>query len=220
VEDKVVALNPGVVWTRIAVGLLALPLALAACSGGEKTDAAPAAGASDAAAATTTEAAETSPSAKAKAPEATKAPAKKKVLANVTAGGRGKQQVVTDASGKTTITAHDAEFRLPSGNISCVLSAASVRCDIRKASFKPPAKPKNCVGDYGKSIVLNAAAAAAKFTCVSDAVPRGALLNYGDTVRVASLSCLAETFGVTCITKKSSALFSLSRASFTFATAG
>jgi hypothetical protein len=51
-----------------------------------------------------------------------------------------------------TRTASEAYFQLPSGNLGCHMQHTEVRCEIRDQTYKLPAKPARCEGEYGKSL--------------------------------------------------------------------
>ena len=68
-------------------------------------------------------------------------------------------------------------FRSPSGNIHCQFFAAgggadaTIRCDLRQMSNRPPPRPRDCDLEWGQAFEISARAA------------RGTRLCYGDTAQ-------------------------------------
>lgn len=109
----------------------------------------------------------------------------------------------------------DAEvtFTTPSKNINCMIIASAVRCDILEADFEPPAADDSCEFDYGNSIGIDAGGEA-QFLCVSDAVPRGPILEYGTYVETLGFTCSSTDAGVDCSEEATGNGFFLSRQSY------
>jgi hypothetical protein len=104
-------------------------------------------------------------------------------------------------------------FTSPSGNIGCMMDAASVRCDIRDRGWSPPPKPADCewMMNYGQGIVLTAGQQA-RFVCAGDtALGGGPPLAYGDKITRGSLGCESKTSGMNCWDSSSGGGFAISR---------
>lgn len=109
-------------------------------------------------------------------------------------------------------------FRTPSGNIVCAYSdegnGASLRCDIRQMSNRPPPRPADCDTDWGDAFEVAAGARQAERICHGDAVAArpSRVLAYGETWRRSGFSCHSAPVGLTC-RNDLGAGFELSRAS-------
>jgi hypothetical protein len=113
----------------------------------------------------------------------------------------------TDAtSGDGTTPAADQEvtkltgFTSPTGNIGCYIDRRSVRCDISKRDWDPPARPAGCAEqvDYGQGITMKAGGAP-EFVCAGDtALGGGDPLAYGQSIAAGLLRCESEESGMTC----------------------
>jgi hypothetical protein len=96
-------------------------------------------------------------------------------------------------------------FKMPSGNIFCVLeqgsdsSAVDMRCDINQMTDKGLPRPRGCPLSYGDAFVINATGAAIPL-CHGDTVANPDLppLAYGTVWRVNAFTCRSATTGVTC----------------------
>lgn len=108
-------------------------------------------------------------------------------------------------------------FVSPTGNISCLLSADSARCDIAEATFDPPAEPAGCEADYGRSLEVDLATA--QFVCVSDTVADlgAAELAYGQTLDNGNLRCVSQETGISCAHRASGHSFRVSRGGYSLA---
>ncbi len=104
-------------------------------------------------------------------------------------------------------------FTMPSGNIGCTMQAnGSVRCDIRQRDWAPPAKPADCMYDFGQGLVLGRTAG---FVCASDtAYVGGPVLPYGSTIRQGPYECRSDEVGVNCTNLESGHGFLLSAAEY------
>lgn len=89
-------------------------------------------------------------------------------------------------------------FSSPSGNIRCALAGPDVRCDIATRTYKPGAIPASCKGSYGSSVFANATVAG--FGCVTDRVPTGPVLPYGQTTTYNGTRCTSARDAMTCTT--------------------
>jgi hypothetical protein len=106
-------------------------------------------------------------------------------------------------------------FRSPTGNIACMLSAKSVRCDIAAKNWTAP-RPPGCPGevDFGQGLTMNASGPA-QVVCAGDTVlnPRAVVLEYGQTSRIGSIECESDDEGMDC-SNDAGGEFSLSRDSY------
>ena len=143
-----------------------------------------------------------------------------------------------------------AGFATPSGNIVCALGAGGVRCDYwdfsqpaenRAPNWELPAKPENCVMDWGNSLTLEETA---HLTCHGDAIysvadvnqPANAsnvawfdpardatievnglklaVLGYNETLQSGDVLCSSDATGVTCYNGSTGVGFFISRDSY------
>jgi hypothetical protein len=89
-------------------------------------------------------------------------------------------------------------FRTPSGNIGCYADRSSIRCDIGRTDFRPPAQPAACEFDYGNAFSMGRTGRAQRI-CHSDTVLGGPrLLRYGQTLRIGAFTCASRSSGLTC----------------------
>jgi hypothetical protein len=105
-------------------------------------------------------------------------------------------------------------FETPSRNIRCGLTGDSVRCDPTNHTWTTPPKPASCEFDWGGSLGVSATGAA-HFDCVSDALPPGAVLPYGQSIRDGSIVCESSASGVKCTSQQSGHGFTVSRERYT-----
>jgi hypothetical protein len=106
------------------------------------------------------------------------------------------------------------EFKSPSGNIGCIMSAKFVRCDIREHSYPNPPKPDPCYGDYDGNVVGLGTSDKAEISCASDSAldPAYPVLAYGDRISNRRFRCASKTKGMRCVNLRSKHGFFLSRA--------
>jgi hypothetical protein len=107
-------------------------------------------------------------------------------------------------------------FTSPSGNIGCNIDRRSVRCDIDKRDWDPPARPASCPDqvDYGQGIELRAGSKA-KFVCAGDtALGAGDPLPYGQSIAAGLLRCESAESGISCRDVETGRGFSLSIQSY------
>ncbi len=107
-------------------------------------------------------------------------------------------------------------FTSPSGNIGCYIDRKSVRCDIDKRDWDPPARPASCNEnvDYGQGIQL-AAGGAPDFVCAGDtALSIGNALPYGQSIAAGLLRCESSESGMSCRDIETGRGFSLSIQSY------
>ena len=107
-----------------------------------------------------------------------------------------------------------ASFVMPSRNISCELTGDAVRCDPALHIWTTPPKPSSCEFDWGGSLGVSATGAA-HFLCVSDAVPPGSVLPYGQSIRDGAIVCESSASGVKCTSQSTGHGFTLSREAYT-----
>ena len=107
-------------------------------------------------------------------------------------------------------------FTSPSGNIGCYIDMRSVRCDIDKRDWDPPARPASCNDnvDYGQGIQMSAGGAP-KFVCAGDtALGSGDPLPYGQSIAAGLLRCESAESGISCRDVETGRGFSLSIQSY------
>ncbi len=106
-------------------------------------------------------------------------------------------------------------FQTPTGNIACLMSAKSVRCDIAEKQWTAP-RPAGCPKqlDFGQGLTLSAEGPA-EVVCAGDTVlnPDAPVLDYGSSSRIGSITCASAESGVTCISD-SGGSFTLSREAY------
>jgi len=104
-----------------------------------------------------------------------------------------------DDGGSQNVVSLEA-FQSPSGNIACLMSAKSVRCDIADKQWSAP-RPAGCPKqlDYGQGLTLDATGAAT-VVCAGDTVlnPEAPVLEYGSISQVGSIRCDSEESGIDC----------------------
>jgi hypothetical protein len=95
-------------------------------------------------------------------------------------------------------------FRSPSGNIHCQFfdgeGGATVRCDVRSMSNRPPPRPKDCELEWGQAFEISARATRGERICYGDTVQDNRLpvLPYGRSFQRGGIGCASEQSGVTC----------------------
>ncbi len=97
-------------------------------------------------------------------------------------------------------------FRSPSGNIHCQFFAAgggadaTIRCDLRQMSNRPPPRPRDCDLEWGQAFEISARAARGTRLCYGDTAQDNRLpvLPYGRSFARGGLTCTSEQAGVTC----------------------
>ncbi len=93
-------------------------------------------------------------------------------------------------------------FRSPSDNIHCAImdldDYKGVRCDLRDAMITYP-RPKDCDLDWGDAFEVADTGKGAPL-CAGDTVevPDARVLQYGETISRAGLSCTSRRSGMTC----------------------
>ena len=84
--------------------------------------------------------------------------------------------------GAASASAAPVSFHSPSGNIRCVIAPrVYTRCDITQRDWRPPPKPRTCEFDWGNTLEVGLRSRG-RFGCVSDAVERGRVLPYGESI--------------------------------------
>jgi Family of unknown function (DUF6636) len=107
-------------------------------------------------------------------------------------------------------------FTSPTGNIGCYMDKKSVRCDIAKRDWDPPARPASCneTVDYGQGIRLSAGGAP-EFVCAGDtALGGGDSLPYGQSIAAGLLRCESSESGMACRDTETGRGFTLSIQSY------
>jgi hypothetical protein len=90
-------------------------------------------------------------------------------------------------------------FKTPSGNIVCVYSPSSIRCDIGRGVRPRPRRPAWCDVDYGQGLTLDRRGRAG-IVCAGDTTmfERVPTLRYGRTWRRGGITCVSRSVGLTC----------------------
>ncbi len=134
------------------------------------------------------------------------------VTHTVTTGGTGSTTTApTTSTTSAARTVHLATFTSPSGNIGCVLTKQSARCDIKERSWKPPPRPSSCPLDYGQGLIV-AGPKKATLVCAGDTALVGTKpLPYGDSSQVGAFLCTSETTSMKCGNTDTGHGFELSR---------
>lgn len=105
-------------------------------------------------------------------------------------------------------------FSSPSGNIGCYIDRRSVRCDIEKRDWEPPAAPADCKLDYGQGIELTAGAAP-ELVCAGDTtLGAGPELPYGQSIGAGLLRCESEESEITCTDSETGRGFTIAQESY------
>jgi len=94
-------------------------------------------------------------------------------------------------------------FRSPSGNIHCQFFAdedATMRCDLRQISNRPPPRPRDCDLEWGQAFEVSSRAARGIRLCYGDTVQDNTLpvLAYGQAWQRGGITCLSAQTGVRC----------------------
>ena len=118
--------------------------------------------------------------------------------------------------GLATASADLVGFTSPSGNIGCILSDGTVRCDVGERDWAPPPRPSDCPDftDYGQGITLGTTGRAS-FVCAGDtALGSGPALPYGQFEAGGGVSCTSEPSGMRCSNSDGHG-FTISRQAYT-----
>ena len=125
---------------------------------------------------------------------------------------------LTLANAPALATASEFEqFRTPSGNIGCVYSDTSLRCDIRGGIPHPPPTPKNCNLDWGGGYGLNATGRA-WVMCAGDTAidPHSPAIRYGTTWHRGAFTCTSQLAGLRCKNASAHGFFLSKDPAYTF----
>jgi uncharacterized protein DUF6636 len=102
----------------------------------------------------------------------------------------------------TAARAADPEmWQSPSGNVSCELQGARLRCDMRRIGVTPPSRPASCMGDWGHAFVIGRSGSRGRRLCITDAVggPGTPTIRYGRVWRRGGFRCSVASSGVRCV---------------------
>ncbi len=106
-------------------------------------------------------------------------------------------------------------FQSPSGNIGCIMSAKSLRCDIREKDWSAD-RPAGCPSEieYGQGLTLSASGPA-EVVCAGDTAldPSAPTLEYGASSTAGPLTCTSNEAAMVC-SNQSGGGFSLARESY------
>jgi hypothetical protein len=106
-------------------------------------------------------------------------------------------------------------FKSPSGNIGCVISKSSARCDIRSHSWNAPRKPSSCNLDWGGAIGVSNGRG--HFLCAGDTtLGAGSQLGYGKTIHMGHMLCESQEAGMRCVNVRKGHGFFLSKQEYEF----
>jgi hypothetical protein len=98
----------------------------------------------------------------------------------------------------------ESAFRTPSGNIHCILTNDSLRCDVKDNQATLPKRPKNCGNNanWGSAFQMSSQGRAERI-CHGDTAVNDdrTILNYGDTWKQGSYTCISMATGLTCRNK-------------------
>jgi hypothetical protein len=123
------------------------------------------------------------------------------------------ESTTTDDSGGTGSAQSLKAFQSPTGNIACLMTAKSARCDIAERDWNPPPHPSSCPDevDFGQGIQLPASGPA-QFVCAGDTAlnPQAPKLDYGSSSQVGSITCTSAESGMSC-QNASGGTFTISR---------
>jgi len=129
---------------------------------------------------------------------------------------RPSDETTTDAGSNTpapqksdSITARDARFDTPSGNIVCSVSSEGATCEILRKRYTPSVpQPTDCPLDYGHRLTVDADGGA-EFSCYGDSMSEIAegTLPYGNYVRRGPVSCVSQPSGLTCRSRNGGGFF-------------
>ncbi len=101
-------------------------------------------------------------------------------------------------------------FTSPSGNIGCVISKSSARCDIRNYSWHAPPKPNSCDLDWGGAVAVGSGRG--HFLCAGDTtLGAGSKLGYGKTIHMGHMLCESQEAGMRCVNVRKGHGFFLSK---------
>ncbi len=104
-------------------------------------------------------------------------------------------------------------FSSPSGNVGCIITTTSARCDIQNRSWEAPPQPTSCRLDWGAAVAVGASDSG--FICHGDSVlGSSTALIYGDSARNGSFVCSSEESGMTCRNEKTGNGFFVSQQSY------
>ncbi|WP_146843810.1 hypothetical protein [Cellulomonas composti] len=121
----------------------------------------------------------------------------------------------SSTAGATAPSTKPISFRLPSGNIACIMARSGVTCTIASITYAEPVVA-GCAGETGHVLVLNKRGF--EFDCVNGPGPAVAgddvaVLEYGSAATIGRYTCTSATDGVTC-TSKDGVGFQLARAAW------
>jgi hypothetical protein len=126
------------------------------------------------------------------------------------------------AAGPASALPRVVHFRTPSGNVQCAYLAGNgfhreLRCEIRGGIRPLPARPKDCVGDWGGGYDLTPRGRA-EILCVGDTiqVQHSRVLGYGKAWRAGAFSCLSQKVGLRCQNRVGHGFFLSRSRSYTF----
>ena len=103
-------------------------------------------------------------------------------------------------------------FTSPTHNIGCYVDRTAARCDISHHTYKAPAKPTACPGDWGDSIEV---VGHARFVCHGDTTLGATyVLDYGHRVRFGNKVCISRHRGIVCKNVRTGHGFRIAKAAY------
>ncbi|WP_229054086.1 hypothetical protein [Aeromicrobium sp. Leaf350] len=111
-------------------------------------------------------------------------------------------------------------FATPTGNIICYVNVAADQwgCVIGERTYTEPAGAEDCFASFGKGFV-SVQGGPLQPQCRGGVLAEaengaGAILPYGSTLTVGSVTCLSEQTGVTCVDQRSGHSLFISKAKY------
>lgn len=129
----------------------------------------------------------------------------------------GGNTTTTTPPATTVVVLHAEAFQTPGGNIGCIVSNATVRCDVKHRSWSPPARPASCPSavDFGQGIEVGNGKA--RFACASDTAlnPQAKELPDGEKASSGPLDCTSAGEAIRCTNSSTGHGFTMSGSSYT-----
>ena len=115
--------------------------------------------------------------------------------------------LISAMSGRANAQSTEAGFKMPSGNIFCIIepaidsrSVSDLRCDIMQMLSKSPPAPEDCPLSWGDAFAIAEDGNFGIRVCHGDTTRNDSLkvLAYGSQWEQGGYSCTSKTSGVTC----------------------
>jgi hypothetical protein len=119
--------------------------------------------------------------------------------------------LVASASTMKTPAAESATltfFHTPSGNVTCVESGRTLRCDILSGLVPRPPRPRACTLDWGLGYTMSATGRP-RVTCAGDSAnnPDAKVIPYGAAWRLGPFRCTSKRVGLQCTNRAGHGFF-------------